>query len=47
MGLLIDPSRRQVHIYRRDQEVETLDEPVSVSGDPLLPGFTLDLTEIL
>jgi Uma2 family endonuclease len=47
MGLLVDSSQRQVHIYRRDQEVEILDEPVSVSCDPVLPGFTLDLTEIL
>ncbi len=46
LGLLIDPQRRRVHVYRRDREVEVLDGPAAVSCDPVLPGFTLDLREI-
>lgn len=46
LGLLIDPLDRRVYIYRPDREVETLDNPESVSADPVLPAFTLDLKEI-
>jgi Uma2 family endonuclease len=47
LGWLINPRRKQVEIYRPGQEVEILDSPVSVSGEPVLPGFTLDLKGIL
>ncbi len=47
LGWLIDPKSRRVEVYRPGQEVEILDNPVSVSGDPVLPGFTLDLKGIL
>ncbi|HZN11554.1 MAG TPA: Uma2 family endonuclease [Blastocatellia bacterium] len=46
LGWLIDPFRRKVHIYRPDHPVEILDQPESVSGDPLLPGLTLPLAKI-
>ena len=46
LGLLVDPQSRRVHIYRPDQTIEVLEEPVSVSCDPVLPGFTLDLSSI-
>jgi Uma2 family endonuclease len=46
LGWLLDPDARQVHIYRPDTPVERLDEPDSVSGDPILPGFVLDLRQI-
>ena len=46
LGLLIDPQDRCVHTYRPDSEVQTLQNPESVSADPILPGFTLDLREI-
>jgi len=36
-----------VEIYRPGQEVEVLDNPTSISGEPVLPGFTLDLKGIL
>jgi hypothetical protein len=35
-----------VYIYRPNQAPRCMDQPASVSGDPELPGFTLDLTEI-
>jgi Uma2 family endonuclease len=47
LGWLIDPKSNRVEIYRPGQEVEILDAPVSISGDPVLPGFTLDLKDIL
>jgi Uma2 family endonuclease len=46
LGWLIDPIERRVYVYRPNEELVILDNPASVSGDPLLPGFTLDLTEI-
>jgi Uma2 family endonuclease len=46
LGWLIDPIERRVYVYRPNEELVILDNPESVSGDPLLPGFTLDLTEI-
>ncbi len=46
LGWLIDPSRKIVEIYRRDREVEILHSPNTVSGEDILPGFVLDLSEI-
>lgn len=43
LGWLLDPVERRVHIYRPDAVVEILDDPQSVSGAPLLSGFTLDV----
>lgn len=46
LGWLIDPQERRVHVYRPEAEVEVLQEPSTVQGDPELPGFVLDLEEI-
>ena len=46
LGWLIDPQNKQVYIYRSNEPVETLEEPATVSGNPVLPGFTLDLNPI-
>jgi Uma2 family endonuclease len=46
LGWLIDPSKRQVYVYRPEHEVVLLDNPETVSGDPLLPGFILNLTKL-
>jgi Uma2 family endonuclease len=43
LGWLIDPQRKQVHVYRRGQPVQVLDNPQTISGDPELPGFVLEL----
>ena len=43
LGWLIDPFERKVHVYRPQSPVEVLEDPESVSGDPVLPGFTLDV----
>jgi Uma2 family endonuclease len=47
LGWLIDPRRRSVHVYQAGEAVQTLLAPISVSAEPLLPGFILDLGNIL
>lgn len=46
LGLLINRKNRQVEIYRPGAEVEILDNPTQVSGEPELPGFVLNLASI-
>jgi Uma2 family endonuclease len=46
LGWLINPETRRVHVYRPGAQTEILAQPESVSGDPLLSDFTLDLREI-
>ncbi|VEP12464.1 conserved hypothetical protein [Hyella patelloides LEGE 07179] len=46
LGWLIEPSAKIVEIYRPGQAVEILNNPQTLSGKDILPGFTLDLTEI-
>ena len=43
LGWFIDPETHTVHVYRPDAPVESLANPEQISGDPVLPGFTLDL----
>ena len=47
LGWLIDPFRRQVHIYRPGAEAVTLDEPERLSGDPELPGFVFEVRALI
>lgn len=47
LGWLIDPQNQQVEIYRPGKDVEVLPSPTSLSGEDVLPGFVLDLTQIL
>ena len=46
LGWLINPEAKQVEIYRLGQDVESLNSPQSLSGEDILPGFTLDLANI-
>ena len=46
LGWLIDPRKKQVHVYRPAQPVQVLDNPQTLSGDPELPGFALDLQPV-
>lgn len=46
LGWLIDRQNRQVYIYRPQQAVVCLDNPSTLSGESLLPGFVLDLSKI-
>ena len=46
LGWLLDPLDHRVFVYRPGAVVECLENPTTISGDPELPGFTLDLTRI-
>ena len=43
LGWLIDPYHRQVHIYRPGMDVEILDDPETVNGESVLPGFVFEV----
>jgi Uma2 family endonuclease len=46
LGWLIDPIEKKVYTYRLQAAVECLDNPQTISGDPVLPGFVLELGKI-
>jgi len=46
LGWLLDPFERRVYIYRPGQLVEVLDNPTTLNGDPVLPGFVLAVSEL-
>ena len=46
LGWLIDRKHRKVYIYRPGLEVECLDNPATVSGEGVLPGFVLNMSKI-
>ena len=46
LGWLFDPDRRRVAVYYADGRVEWLERPISIAGDPVLPGFVLSLAAI-
>ena len=43
LGWVIDPRRRRVYVYRPGAEVEILEDPEKISGDPVLPGFVFEV----
>jgi Uma2 family endonuclease len=46
LGWLIDRKQRKVYIYRPGLPEECLDNPDSVSGDLVLPGFILNMSKV-
>jgi Uma2 family endonuclease len=46
LGWLINPQQRQVEIYRPGQAVKLLENPSTLSGEDVLPGFVLDMAVI-
>jgi len=46
LGWLIDPSAKRVYVYRPGRPVECLEAPSTLSGEPVLPGFTFNASEI-
>ncbi len=46
LGWLIDPKNKRVEIYRPGQAVEVLENPSSLSGETVLPGFSLSLKRV-
>jgi Uma2 family endonuclease len=46
LGWLIDRKNRRVYIYRPGVVIECLDSPATVSGEPVLPGFILNMSKV-
>jgi Uma2 family endonuclease len=46
LGWLVDPYDETVSVYRGDGTVEIHEKPDTLSGDPVLPGFTCDLERV-
>lgn len=46
LGLLVDRKNRKVYTYRPNRELEILDNPETVSCEPELPGFVLQMAKI-
>jgi Uma2 family endonuclease len=46
LGWLIEPLAKTVEIYRPDKPVKILNNPRTLSGENVLSGFILDLSEI-
>jgi Uma2 family endonuclease len=46
LGWLLNPETRRVEVYRPGGRREVIEAPESVSADPILPGFKLDLLDI-
>ena len=46
LGWLIDPVERNVYVYRPGQPMEKLQNPATISGEPVLPDFGLDLATV-
>ena len=47
LGWLINVEAKQVEIYRLGKDVEILENPTTLSGEDVLPGFLFDLTTIM
>ncbi len=46
LGWLVDPLEQTVWIYRPNQEPEQMERPTTLSGESVLEGLTVDLTEV-
>jgi Uma2 family endonuclease len=46
LGWLIDRKNRKVYIYRPGMREECLDNPTTVSGETVLPGFVLNMSKV-
>ena len=46
LGWLVDPIGWRAYVYRPGAAVEVLDSPQTLSGDPELAGFALDMSAI-
>ena len=46
LGWLIDPLERRVYVFRSSHGVEVLEDPASLDGEAVLPGFILHVGEL-
>jgi len=44
LGWLLNPEDKQAEIYRLGEAIEVSNAPERLAGDPVLPGFTLNLS---
>jgi len=47
LGWLLDPQQNSATIYRPGRLPQEIEEPATLNGDPVLPGFRFDFREIL
>ena len=46
LAWMIDPFKKNVYIYRPGQPVEFLENPATLYGDPVLPGFVFNINDL-
>lgn len=47
MGWYIQPYQRRVYVYRAGREVEVLENPETLSGEDVMPGFVLEVRRLI
>ena len=47
LGWYIHPYQRRVYVYRVGREVEILEDPETLSGEDVLPGFVLEVRRLI
>ena len=47
MGWYIQPYQRRVYVYRAGREVEVLEDPETLSGEDVMPGFVLEVRRLV
>ncbi len=46
LGWFIDPIDKRVYVYRPSEPMQRLDNPLTISGESVLRGFTLDMKKL-
>ena len=47
LGWYIQPYQRRVYVHRAGQDVEILEDPETLSGEDVLPGFLLEVRRLI
>ncbi|MYC34929.1 MAG: Uma2 family endonuclease [Chloroflexi bacterium] len=47
LGWYINPYERRVHVFRAGREIEVLDDPETLTGEDVLPGFVLEVRRLV
>ena len=47
LGWYLDPYQTRAYIYRRGQPMEILDDPETLSGEDVLPGFVFEVRRLI
>jgi Uma2 family endonuclease len=47
LGWYVDPYERQVYVFRPEQPTEGLQDPETLSGEDVLPGFVLEIRRLV